>query len=75
MSFTPEDAADMVEELPDGTFGLSPEITKGWGGMLEDATFPNHQQAIQAVLLMRHSYHKGYIDALRQIREVLGIRI
>ena len=74
MSFIPEDAADMVEELPDGTFGLSPEITKGWG-MLEDATFPNRQQAIQAALLMRLSYHKGYSNALRQIREALGIRI
>ena len=73
MSFMPKDAADMVEELPDGTFGLSPEITPGWG-VLKNATFPNRQQAIQAALLMRLSYRKGYSHALSQIREGLGIR-
>ena len=73
MSFINEDANDMVEESPDGTFRLRPEIAKDLGA-LEDVTFPNYEQAIQMALLIRLSYRKGQIHALRQVREALGIR-
>lgn len=75
MSFTHEDAADMVEELPPGKYKLKTEALCSFGlagGVVE---FDTRQDAMRTVFLLRAAFQAGQSLALRQVREALGIRI